>query len=118
VYKRRKDDTRVPRGYYFLSVTFILVMSSSKSEVPLGPSIATAEHVSALFQTDTAINEARRRRAKKERAFGNPLELPTKILSMVLAPTIEGGEEVLYAYVGGANHSARKVNLKASNMNR
>ncbi|RKP10172.1 WD40-repeat-containing domain protein, partial [Thamnocephalis sphaerospora] len=71
----------------------------------------------ALFQSDSALIDGQRRRTKKEQAHGEPLELPTKILCMTLAPTGRDAtasreDEVPYAYVGGANHAARKVNLK------
>ena len=84
------------------------------AELPLGPSIADASQTNALFQTDHALAEGRRRREKKERQLGNPIDLSTKALCMVLAPAANtpttSGSKV-YAYVGGANHAARKVDL-------
>ncbi|RKP23460.1 WD40-repeat-containing domain protein [Syncephalis pseudoplumigaleata] len=56
------------------------------SAIPLGPSIADASQTSALFQTEDAIADGLRRREKKERQLGDPIELPTKILCMTLAP--------------------------------
>jgi hypothetical protein len=84
-------------------------------ELPIGPSIADASQTSALFQTDHALAEGRRRREKKERQLGNPIDLTTKALCMALAPAANTptttGNSHVYAYVGGANHAARKVNL-------
>ena len=96
-------------------------MSSFDSSLPLGPSIADASHTDALFQSDQQIADGLRRRAKKEKQLGNPLELPSKILGMVLAPEHEaatgGGNSesnAVYAYVANSNYTARKVNLLAS----
>ncbi|KAI9595478.1 WD40-repeat-containing domain protein [Syncephalis fuscata] len=103
---------------YTHSLSFNMTNSSSlSSTLPLGPSIADASQTSALFQTDQQIADGLRRREKKDKQLGNPIELPSKILCMILAPGSNSSKDsssdgqTAYAYVGNSNHTARKVNL-------
>jgi hypothetical protein len=95
------------------------------SNIPVGASIANASQTDALFQTDDAILDGLRRHEKKEKRLGNPIELPSKILCMSLAPSItykdthnkndsSSNDNDVYAYLGNSNHTARKVNLVVS----
>ncbi|KAI8049464.1 WD40-repeat-containing domain protein [Syncephalis plumigaleata] len=96
------------------------------SSIPLGPSIADASQTDALFQTDDAIIDGLRRRQKKEKQLGDPIEISSKILCMSLAPSViyknihnnskkndsrSDDDDGVYAYLGNSNHTARKVNL-------
>ncbi|RKP12718.1 WD40-repeat-containing domain protein, partial [Piptocephalis cylindrospora] len=76
---------------------------------PLGPSIASDS--STLFQTDAALDEAERRSKLAKLELGSPVKVGSKVLCM----QVTKGD---IAWVGCANHTARRINLKTGTLNR
>lgn len=68
-----------------------------------------------FFQTSASLERQERRRLKSKNKNGNPIVLPSKILTFVVDPMSRSGLPLIYT--GESGGLARRVNLEARTYN-